>query len=91
MRAKRQRAGIALTTLHAARHSYATWLIANGVDIATVSKLLGHSEITTTLRVYAHGIEGSGKEAVRKIDEQIARAQGNRMATAAQPPTKKSR
>ena len=42
-----QRDQIELTKLHAARHSYATWLIASGVDIAIVSKLLGHSEITT--------------------------------------------
>ena len=76
-------------TIRRARHSYATWLIANGVDIATVSKLLGHSEITTTLRVYAHTIEDSGKEAVCKIDEQLAKAYGNRMATG-RPGNKKS-
>lgn len=57
-------------------------MIGSGVDVATVSKLLGHSDITTTLRVYTHVIEGSGKEAARKIDEQLSRAQGNRMATA---------
>jgi integrase len=47
-----------------------------------VSKLLGHSDITTTLRTYAHTIKGAGKDAVRKIDEQLAKAHGNRMATA---------
>jgi integrase len=85
-----RRAGLALTKLHAARHSYATWLIANGVDIATVSKLLGHSEITTTLRVYAHTIKDCGKEAVLKIDEQLAKAHGNRMATEDSVTTKKA-
>jgi len=40
-----------------------------------VSKPLRHSEITTTLRTYAHTIKGAGKDAVRKIDEQMARAQ----------------
>jgi len=77
-----KKAGLLLTKLHAARHSYATWLIANGVDIAVVSKLLGHSEITTTLKTYAHTIKGAGRDAVRKIDEQLAKADGNRMATA---------
>jgi hypothetical protein len=60
---------------------------------ATVSKLLGHSEIATTLRTYAHAIEGAGREAVRGIDQQLARVvasgaiyqsqlpHGNRMAT----------
>jgi integrase len=85
------RAGLTLTKLHAARHSYATWLIASGVDVATVSKLLGHSEITTTLRTYAHMIKGQGKDAVRKIDEQLAKAYGNRMATEEAPDAKKAR
>jgi integrase len=86
-----KRAGLALTKLHAARHSYATWLIAGGVDIATVSKLLGHSAITTTLRVYTHALQGAGKAAVRNIDTQLAKAHGNRMATAEPPDTKKAR
>jgi integrase len=66
-------AGLELTKLHAARHSYASCLIASGADVATVSKLLGHSEITTTLRTYAHAVEGAGRDAVRGIDEQLAR------------------
>jgi len=55
---------------------------------AIYSELYGadaHSEITTTLRTYAHTIKGAGKDAVRKIDEQLAKAYGNRMATAEAP------
>jgi integrase len=86
-----KRAGLALTKLHAARHSYATWLIASGVDIATVSKLLGHSEITTTLRVFTHALQGAGKAAVLNIDLQLAKAHGNRMATEEPSGAKKAR
>jgi len=39
---------------HALRHSYASALIAAGVDIVTVSKRLGHGSPAITLRVYAH-------------------------------------
>jgi integrase len=37
---------------HLARHTYATWLIQNGVDLYTVSKLLGHADMSATT-IYA--------------------------------------
>jgi site-specific recombinase XerD len=38
---------------HDLRHSCASILVASGADLYTVSKILGHSAITTTQR-YAH-------------------------------------
>tara|TARA_R110002126_G_scaffold251055_3_gene394062 strand:+ start:6366 stop:7178 length:813 start_codon:yes stop_codon:yes gene_type:complete len=38
---------------HQLRHSYATRLLSSGIDIATLSKLMGHSNIKTTM-VYNH-------------------------------------
>lgn len=50
----RQRAGIIKRiTAHTFRHSYATHLLQKGVDILTIQKLLGHSDIRTTM-VYLH-------------------------------------
>ena len=42
---------------HALRHFHASRSIANGHDIVTVSKRLGHSDPSMTLRIYAHAIE----------------------------------
>lgn len=40
--------------VHDLRHSYASMLIARGVDIFTVSRLMGHSSVTTTSAIYGH-------------------------------------
>lgn len=41
-------------SLHGLRHSFATGLLLNGANIVSVSKLLGHVNVTQTLDTYAH-------------------------------------
>ena len=53
-------------TWHCARHSFATLLIANDVDVLLTSKLLGHTSLTHTLR-YVRVIEDQKIKAINKI------------------------
>lgn len=39
---------------HTLRHTYATTLLASGVPVADVSKVLGHAKVSTTYDVYSH-------------------------------------
>jgi integrase len=43
-------------------------LIANGVDIKTVSKRLGHANIQTTGNIYTHQIKSADEQASEVID-----------------------
>lgn len=54
-------------TFHVSRHTAATMNLALGADIATVSKLLGHKNISTT-QIYAEVIDESKKKAVALQD-----------------------
>jgi integrase len=49
----RKKAGIPDFRIHDLRHSFASFMIKNGLSIFEVSKLLGHKDIKTTMR-YAH-------------------------------------
>lgn len=53
---------------HDLRHTYATLALLAGVPVKVVSENLGHKDIATTLRIYAHVIPGMGKEAARVMD-----------------------
>ncbi len=56
-------------SLHGLRHTSATLLIGQNVDIATVSKRLGHNSISTTLNIYTH--------ALTKLDRTASDSLGN--------------
>lgn len=60
--------GVKKIRIHDLRHSHATWLINNGVNIVAVSKRLGHSTIDQTLKTYTHLMAQSDNEMMECIN-----------------------
>ena len=48
------KAGLCKTNFHALRHTFATRCVEAGVDVKTLSEILGHSDVKTTLNKYVH-------------------------------------
>jgi integrase len=53
-------------TFHGLRHSHVSYLISQGIDIYYISKRLGHSDITITMRVYGHLLDSQKKKEALK-------------------------
>jgi site-specific recombinase XerD len=49
------------------RHTFASWLVQKGVSIYQVSKLLGHTNVTTT-QIYSHLQTDDLRDAVDSLD-----------------------
>lgn len=56
---------------HKFRHTQASLLISEGVDILTVSKRLGHAKVSTTLDIYSHVLAKSDEKASDTLDDLI--------------------
>lgn len=63
-------------TFHSLRHTHASWLIANGCDIKTLSERMGHADESTTLRIYGHLMPGRDAAAAQLFAEAKRRASG---------------
>lgn len=68
-----ERHGLPHINPHAFRHTAASILISEGVDIVTVSKMLGHANPSMTTDVYSHIIEESKRKATECIADALLR------------------
>ncbi len=59
-------------TAHVLRHGYATTLFEAGVDVYTAQKLLGHSDINTTIAIYTHLRERKENESIGKLKKYVS-------------------
>ena len=72
-RATRTAAGLGRVRLHDLRHFYASGLIADGCDVVTVQRSLGHASATTTLNTYSH-LWPTAEDRTRTAASHLARA-----------------
>ena len=62
-------AGVKDRKFHTIRHTFATRALELGVDIKTLSEILGHSSVNITLNVYTHSLMEQKKVAIEKFNE----------------------
>lgn len=56
-------------TLHKLRHTHATILLNNNIDIKSISARLGHSETSTTLNIYSHVLKENDKKIAKLLND----------------------
>lgn len=75
------RAGLPRITFHDLRHTAISHQIEGGADIVSVSKIAGHSNPSTTLRIYAHELDRSQENIREAINRSVAISASNRYPT----------
>ncbi len=71
----RREAGIVDVRLHDLRHTYASHAVMNGVPVPVVSRLLGHSNVSMTLR-YAHLADREVEAAAERVGQALGTVMG---------------
>ena len=64
-------AGCKDVRFHDLRHTFATTALSYGMDVKTLSSVIGHVSASTTLDIYSHITETMKKDAAQKIDAEI--------------------
>ena len=73
-------AGLTRITLHECRHTFASLMIAAGVNAKALSTYMGHANISITLDRYGHLMPGAEDEAAGMLDAYLARAKATSSA-----------
>lgn len=61
-------AGVKYRKFHAIRHTFATRALELGIDIKTLSEMLGHANVSITLNIYTHSLMEQKKIAMDKLN-----------------------
>jgi integrase len=70
-----RRAGVEPITLHECRHTFASLMVAAGVNAKALSTYMGHANISITLDRYGHLMPGNEAEAAGLLDAYLERAE----------------
>lgn len=71
--------------IHDARHTHASWLISDGIQLEAVQDQLGHESILTTRKIYGHLLPALGVAVGKAASAALERAIGGRSASAEAP------
>lgn len=71
------RADCKSVSFHALRHTFATNAVANGMDIKTLSSIIGHVSSKTTMDIYLHTTEEMKQQAAAKINARFSKNKGS--------------
>lgn len=63
------RLGISRISFHALRHTFATRWIEFGMDVKSLSEVLGHAGVQITLDIYVHSSDKLKREAIEKLED----------------------
>jgi len=66
-----ERAGCKKVRFHDLRHTFSTMALESGMDIKSLSSMLGHVSSATTIDIYSHITNTMQRQAAAKIDRQI--------------------
>jgi len=67
-----EKAGVGKVRVHDLRHTYTTWMVEGRRDLKLIQDQLGHADISTTMDIYTHVMEGTRKEYREWFDTHIA-------------------
>ena len=82
-----EHAGIKRIRFHDLRHTFATNALKHGMDVKTLSTIIGHISSRTTLNVYAHVTDEMKQKAAVTIDRGIGKAEPQETPQAPPPKT----
>lgn len=63
-------------SFHALRHTFATRWIEFGMDVKSLSEVLGHASVQITLDIYVHSSDKLKREAIDKLESFSGRTCG---------------
>ena len=85
-----ERAGCKKVRFHDLRHTFATLSLENGMDVKTLSTIIGHVSSATTLNTYTHITDEMRRKAALNIDQGIAKAEVEPMPEQTDEPQKQN-
>ncbi|QEZ89057.1 putative site-specific tyrosine recombinase, phage integrase family (INT_ICEBs1_C_like domain) [Aliarcobacter cibarius] len=64
-----KQSGVKVRPLYNLRHTFASQMISKGADITWVSKMLGHKDVSITLKIYTKFIQEDDETRLKKITQ----------------------